>query len=612
LKPIKFRIKNYKSIIDSTECYFENGYTVLAGKNESGKTSVLEALRDFGKSEQIKESSKPIGGTEEETEIAIWYELSKKTLEEIYVDFGEVKVNGMKAKNIIRVCKRSDMEGYEYKSELSFLLTQSFDSYCESSVYPLNKKLKETEPVFASGLSELNINEWAGYIDDFFDESNGKVVKVIDGVDHWVEIDDSESDIIRQIKKCLSNFQEQQDITNKIFRKITKEYMPRFILYSSFEDSFPDEITIDQIQKNEFAKDLEKISNFRIENIIKKEKQIQSNHQGKINSEFTEIFKKYWGQSNIKLQVEKDGENIYFWIEENNTKYKPSQRSQGQQWFLSFYIKIVARMQEDIPNVILIDEPGLFLHAKAQKDMLKTLEEKFKNNLIVFSTHSPYLIDENKLNHIRLIEKEDNITTIHNKTWARIKDGETLTPILTAIGLGLGDGIENRTEKNNIICEGMEDVLYMRAFKQILADNRKINFVNGGGANKIHLVGRILEAWKCNVGYLVDNDAAGLRAKNLLLKKEHVDENRVFIICEDDNSNTVDLLSSADFKRYVLENENAKVDGKNSKYITDNKLEKVLYARRFLSKASEINLDITSKKSIEKILKKLSQIIFNV
>lgn len=606
MKPVKFRIKNYKSIIDSTECYFENGYTVLAGKNESGKTSVLEALRDFGKSEQIKESSRPIDGTEDKTEIIVWFELSKEMLEEIYVNFGEVKVNGMKAKNVIRVSKRSEMEGYEYESELSFVLKQSFENYFESNVYPLNKKLKESDPYFSSGLSEQNINGWVEYIDNFFDGPNGRVMICIDGEDQWLEIDDAEIAAIEQIRESINNFQEQQDITNKIFRKITREYMPRFILYSSFEDSFPDEITVEKIQNNEFAKDLEKISNFKIENIIKKEKQIQSNHQGKINSEFTEIFKKYWGQSNIKLQVEKDGENIYFWIEENDTKYKPSQRSQGQQWFLSFYIKIVARMQEDISNVILIDEPGLFLHAKAQKDMLKTLEEKFKNNLIVFSTHSPYLIDENKLNHIRLIEKEDNVTSIHNKTWARVKDGETLTPILTAIGLGLGDGIENRTEKNNIICEGMEDVLYMRAFKQILNDKKEINFVNGGGANKIHLVGRILEAWKCNVKYLVDNDNAGLRAKKYLIEKENVDEERVFVVCEDKDSDTVDLLSVPDFKKFVLEDEDVTIDGKNSKYITDNKLEKVLLARRFLSKVNEVNLDTVSNNNIKEILKKLS------
>ncbi|MBI3600717.1 MAG: AAA family ATPase [Nitrospinae bacterium] len=46
-KLIKFRIKNYKSIKDSGWCWLASDLTILAGKNESGKTAILEALRDF-------------------------------------------------------------------------------------------------------------------------------------------------------------------------------------------------------------------------------------------------------------------------------------------------------------------------------------------------------------------------------------------------------------------------------------------------------------------------------------------------------------------------------------------------------------------------------------
>ena len=51
---IKFRIKNYKSIKDSGDCYLSKGITVLAGKNECGKTSILEALEDFDAHRKIR------------------------------------------------------------------------------------------------------------------------------------------------------------------------------------------------------------------------------------------------------------------------------------------------------------------------------------------------------------------------------------------------------------------------------------------------------------------------------------------------------------------------------------------------------------------------------
>ena len=47
MKIKKLRVKNYKSILDSGDVYFEEGITILAGMNESGKTSLLEALEDF-------------------------------------------------------------------------------------------------------------------------------------------------------------------------------------------------------------------------------------------------------------------------------------------------------------------------------------------------------------------------------------------------------------------------------------------------------------------------------------------------------------------------------------------------------------------------------------
>lgn len=57
---VKFRVKNYRSIIDSGDCYLANKITVLAGKNESGKSSILEALEDFENKKEIRKSAIPI------------------------------------------------------------------------------------------------------------------------------------------------------------------------------------------------------------------------------------------------------------------------------------------------------------------------------------------------------------------------------------------------------------------------------------------------------------------------------------------------------------------------------------------------------------------------
>jgi len=114
---------------------------------------------------------------------------------------------------------------------------------------------------------------------------------------------------------------------------------------------------------------------------------------------------------------------------------------------------VSARANENIPNIILIDEPGLFLHAKAQEDVLSKLEDSAKKVQLIFATHSPYLLEADKLNRIRLIYHTKTYgTRIENKVHA-LADKETLTPILTAIGLELNAGIASLDKVNNVVVE---------------------------------------------------------------------------------------------------------------------------------------------------------------
>lgn len=260
-------------------------------------------------------------------------------------------------------------------------------------------------------------------------------------------------------------------------------------------------------------------------------------------------------------------------------------------------------MQSSIPNVILIDEPGLYLHAKAQKDLLKVLEKQFKMNILVFSTHSPYLIEENRLNNIRLIEKNDGITTVVGKPWSKIADKETLTPILTAIGLGLGDSISDRF-KHNIICEGMEEVIYLQAFQYVTGNHEEYNFINGGGAPKLEFFGRILEAWELNVKYLFDNDTAGKRAGNKILR-----DNPAALVeyaSDSQGESTIDLISIEDFKKIMLEDESIEVV-KNSVYLKNEGLDKVIMARKFLNqvKFENVLLSSTTMTNINQLMERL-------
>jgi hypothetical protein len=83
VKVSKFRIKNYKSIIDTGDCYLEESITILVGKNESGKTSILEALEDFDTGRKIREAAKPIKSPEAMPEISVTFDIPEPIVKSV-------------------------------------------------------------------------------------------------------------------------------------------------------------------------------------------------------------------------------------------------------------------------------------------------------------------------------------------------------------------------------------------------------------------------------------------------------------------------------------------------------------------------------------------------
>ena len=79
------------------------------------------------------------------------------------------------------------------------------------------------------------------------------------------------------------------------------------------------------------------------------------------------------------------------------------ERSKGFQWFFSFDTTFLYETQGTFKNaVILLDEPGLHLHAAAQQDLLVRLKEYAKDNQLIYTTHMPFMIDMERLDNIRV------------------------------------------------------------------------------------------------------------------------------------------------------------------------------------------------------------------
>lgn len=609
MKIIKFRIKNYRSIIDSGDCYLTDNITILAGKNESGKTSVLEALEDFDTDRQIREEAKPIKDPNSLPEISVTFEIEKDDLEDIFDEIGLEKNNlGNTKLEIIKLFP----DNYSIPDKSFKTLGLKDDASIKKKIEKIYKNIHTIHGKhnqLGGNLPEFNLDDIPGFKASVL-QFKEAITPNLDQISNETE-KTKLSTHISEIIGYLDDLEKLQNFETTFLDILKKEYIPYFILFNTFEDIFPNKIPFEELEANEWIKDLSIISDLDINKIKSSEDRSKHKHKKDVNINLNDDYEKFWTQDISNLSIDWDSEHLYFWIEEDGHPYEPSLRSKGRQWHLSFYTKVSARAKEDVPNIILIDEPGLFLHAKAQRDILDKLEDSAGSAQLIFSTHSPYLLEQDKLNRIRLVHRTKKAgSVIENKIHA-LADKETLTPILTAIGLELNSGITHLDKIKNIVVEGQSDTFYLEAFKRILK-NKKHNFIFGGGSGNMPFVGTILHGWGCKVIYLYDNDKGKKDGEKNLTKNWHISRDLILSVLGTEGT-IEDVFTPEDFKKYVLKDEK-KYTSKNSEYLKKNKSDKVLLSRLFLQSVESSNVKLTSQSiaNIKSLFKKINSIFLKM
>ena len=160
MKLINLQIKNYKSIDDSKVCFLEKDLTIFAGKNESGKSSILEALNDFNYGQKINPESKQINNEKASPEIILTFEMQVDELKEYFLSIGvEKKIS----KDFMFKLTKTNDEDYIFDDEA--------ESYFEFKFKEIEKKenlLKKLDDSY-NILKELYDNKISSHLDDFFE-----------------------------------------------------------------------------------------------------------------------------------------------------------------------------------------------------------------------------------------------------------------------------------------------------------------------------------------------------------------------------------------------------------------------------------------------------------
>lgn len=180
------------------------------------------------------------------------------------------------------------------------------------------------------------------------------------------------------------------------------------------------------------------------------------------------LLRAFWPIDAVELQLKAEEDALKIRVVDNED-FAPGERSRGIQWALAFNIFFLAECDGDLKNtVLLIDEPGVFLHIDAQVRMLQSTFRSITDlgNQIVYSTHLPFLINKRFPQQLRILNKPSNSTEIGNKAWSRGDFGSIPEPARSALGINFDDVF--MFGDFNLVVEGPSDQIYLNSVMQKL------------------------------------------------------------------------------------------------------------------------------------------------
>lgn len=388
-------------------------------------------------------------------------------------------------------------------------------------------------------------------------------------------------------------------INAHFYKKYNFSFIPQIINYENKNISNSDlNVTYDNFKSNTFFKllfnninqDFSVITNAYDMFKKRNNRGILTQVENQLNKELKEIENKFnilMGNKNnpYQFKINLESNNIYFSIFRGEQTLSLNTQSTGFKWFFNFFFNVMSSTSLHPGDIIIMDEPATNLHPSAQKELRIFLKEfAYSNNItILLATHSPFLIDLNHLDELRIIENKDNVVRIHNNfTAVNYGDPDSLLPIKEALTVENWMIID--PSKTIVFVEGITDYNYLTAFK-LLFKNEDIIFlpINGVGSDENHckeISKRLLKIRKDAI-VLVDNDTAGKRMKEI--NDENSELEVVSLADIDENFKEIEsLFSKVDLEKSELIDDNGKICkhastsavfkkrlAKDSSYITD-------------------------------------------
>ena len=469
MKLIRARVTNYRSIDDSGWVNID-GVTCLVGKNESGKTAFLGALKElnpvYGASAGFDLKDYPRKGytkywRQHKTEPAIVvraeFRLEEEEIRQIEAEYGA----GVMPSTLVTVSKDySNARMWDFEVDEAALVRHIVNEAGLPAEIEERTAASSTVEELLSMLKRLEIKP--------------SVV----------------GDLLIEVSSRFD-----MSLRDRIAKEYLERLLPTFVYFDDYS-AMKGRISIPDLRRRSEDRDRLDDGDRTFMSLISLVGTDLDDLESPMNYEHLkaelesasinitdEVFE-YWRQS-PQLRVEFDlsnadpneppplDEGTILHVRIYNNRHRVSvgfhERSRGFVWFFSFiaYFSSLKLEDETRSLVLLFDEPGLNLHATAQRDFLQFIDERLApNHQVVYTTHSPFMIDLNRLSSVRTVQDMDGRGTVVSND-VMVHDTETVFPLQVAMGYRLAQSLF--LAPHCLLVNSPSDQIYLRVLGEAVA-----------------------------------------------------------------------------------------------------------------------------------------------
>ena len=517
MKLISVHMHNFRSIEDSGE--FKIGdLTCLVGKNEAGKTAILHALHGLNSTSGYK------------------YDRTR--------DYPRRYLNRYEERHPTGESKVVDTCWVLDKDDLAYIATKFGENILSSNEVRISYGLGHKSKYWTVQVDDLAFVRYCEDKHDISDEerelltNTSSVREAVDILNQITERSPSQQALLNELVQWTD-----KDAVWRGVVKLIQERLPKFFYTSHFE-RMSGEVALNQLaqdkqhnqvkQGDKIFLDFLEYSGTNIEELrnTNRYEELKAKCEGASNEITDEIFE-FWSQNDaLEIKIEfaegKSGDPHPFnsgtvariRIENNHHRVTVplSERSAGFVWFFSFITQFKQLKKTTGNAIILLDEPGLTLHGKAQADLLRYIQERLlPTHQVIYTTHSPFMVPAERMANVRVVEdvieygrggRRPDVKGTKVTADVLSVDKDTLFPLQGHLGYEITQSLF--IGKNTLLVEGPSDVLYIQAVSQALLNrgreglDRRWTVCPTGGIDKVQSFASLFGGNKLNVAVLCD------------------------------------------------------------------------------------------------------------